>query len=266
MTCRTGALFSCTGRAHRNGAPDWRKGPTDQASPEVGHRTSPLQLAANRAILRGMDWTEALFSAPSGAETLAGLVPQHLPAGLVLFQAGDQAQAFVIVIKGRIEVRLATPSGREMLLYAVEAGQSCVQTTLGLLGDEAYTGTAVTTCATTAVLVPKARFLGLMDRDPRFRGFVLRAFGTRMADLTRVLEQVAFSPIEARLALALLDMGPGGEVRATQAELAARLGTAREVVTRHLHGLSERGLIRTERGRILLLNKEALKEVSLGSM
>jgi CRP/FNR family transcriptional regulator len=210
-----------------------------------------------------MDWTQGLFSAP---ETTASLAPQHLPAGMVLFQAGDQAQAFVIVIKGRIEVRLTTPLGREMLLYAVEAGQSCVQTTLGLLGDEAYTGAAVTTSDTVAVLVPKAMFLTLMDHDKRFRDFVLRAFGTRMADLTRVLEQVAFSPIEARLALALVTMADQGQVRATQADLAARLGTAREVVTRHLHGFALKGLTRTERGRITVLNESGLRQISEGLM
>ncbi len=94
---------------------------------------------------------------------------------MVLFRAGDQAQAFVIVLQGRIEVRLTSVSGREMLLYAVEAGQSCVQTTLGLLGDEVYTGTALTTSETLAVLVPKAVFLSIMDQDKGFRRFVLPA-------------------------------------------------------------------------------------------
>ena len=205
-----------------------------------------------------MDWMDKLFSAPQ----VPGLLPQQLAAGLVLFQAGDAAQGFVIVLEGRIEVRLATASGREMLLYAVEAGQSCVQTTLGLLGDEAYTGTAVTTTETRVILIPKARFLTLVDQDPKFRGFVLRAFGTRMADLTRVLEQVAFASIEARLALALLQMEAGGEVRATQAELAARLGTAREVVARHLNDFAASGLIRTARGRIVLLEPRLLREIS----
>jgi CRP/FNR family transcriptional regulator len=215
-------------------------------------------------ILADMNWTNGLFSTPASAEALHGLVSQRLPAGTVLFQAGDQARAFVIVLQGRIEVRLTSASGREMLLYAVEAGQSCVQTTLGLLGDEAYTGTALTTSDTLAVLVPKAVFLNLMDQDKVFRRFVLRAFGTRMNDLTRVLEQVAFAPMEARLAHALLEMADHGLVHATQAELAARLGTAREVVTRHLQSFALRGFAQTERGLITLLNESGLREVSLG--
>lgn len=212
-----------------------------------------------------MDWTEDLIS-PDSLVLTRGLAPRLVPAGQPLFRAGDRAEAFVIVLKGRIEVRLTSATGREMLLYAVEAGQSCVQTTLGLLGDEAYTGSAVTACDTQLVLVPKLVFLALMDRDPRFRRVVLRAFGTRMADLTRVLEQVAFSPVEARLALALLDLAQEGQVHMTQAELAARLGTAREVVTRHLNGFAARGLITSGRGRIGLSDPGRLREISLGAV
>jgi CRP/FNR family transcriptional regulator len=217
-------------------------------------------------ILPDMDWTKGLFATPASVGAFHGLTPQRLPSGMVVFRAGDQAQAFVIVLKGRIEVRLTAVSGREMLLYAVEAGQSCVQTTLGLLGDEVYTGTALTTMETLVVLVPKAVFLSIMDQDKGFRRFVLRAFGTRMNDLTRVLEQVAFAPMEARLAFALLEMAEQALVHAAQAELAARLGTAREVFTRHLQGFAIRGLAQNARGQVVILNEAGLKEVSRGAL
>ena len=63
-----------------------------------------------------MDWTTGLISTAAALQVLHGLAPQRLPAGMKLFHAGDQAQAFVIVLNGRIEVRLTTASGREMLL------------------------------------------------------------------------------------------------------------------------------------------------------
>ena len=107
---------------------------------------------------------------------------------------------FVVVLSGRIDVTLTGTSGREILLYAVAPGQSCIQTTLGLLGDEAYTGEAVTAGPVEMVLIPRPLFLRLMDEDAGFRAFVLHAFGRRMADLTRVLEQVAFGRIDQRLA------------------------------------------------------------------
>lgn len=196
------------------------------------------------------------------ATVLGHLPVQKVPAGTVLFRPGDAAKSFVLLRKGRIEVRLTSASGREILLYAVEPGQSCVQTTLGLLGDEAYTGEAVAVGAVELSLVPKGDFLWLMGEDAAFRTEVLRAFGLRMADLTRVLEVVAFERIDQRLARALLDLAEDGTVHSTQAELAARIGSAREVVTRQLQVWADAGWVSTHRGRVDLLNTPALLQLS----
>ncbi len=67
-----------------------------------------------------------------------------VPRGVDLFSHGDRAHSFPVVLSGRIDVSLTGPSGREILLYSVESGQSCIQTTLGLLGDEPYSGVATT--------------------------------------------------------------------------------------------------------------------------
>lgn len=207
-----------------------------------------------------MDWMAEL--GPITAETrgeLGGLQRRALPKGLDLFAPGDRAQGFPLVLAGRVEVYLTGPSGREILLYAVEPGQSCIQTTLGLLGDEPYSGTAATVSEAEVVTIPKPLFLRLMDRDAAFRGFVLRSFGQRMADLTRLLEAVAFGKVEARLAGALLDLAEGGVVRATQSDIAARIGSAREVVSRKLDAFAKAGWVVTERGEVHLRDEAALR-------
>lgn len=207
-----------------------------------------------------MDWmTELGAILPETRAELAQLQKRQLPRGLDLFAPGDKAQGFSVVLSGRVEVYLTGPSGREILLYAVEAGQSCIQTTLGLLGDEPYSGTAATVSEAEVVTVPKPLFLRLMDRDPAFRGFVLRSFGQRMADLTRLLEAVAFGRVDARLAGVLLDLAEGGVVRATQSEIAARIGSAREVVSRKLDAFAKAGWVTTERGEVLLRDEAALR-------
>lgn len=209
-----------------------------------------------------MTWTSALSSLSTAAKASLAALPQlALPKNSALFHPGDAAQGFVIVLSGRIEVMLTGPSGREILLYGVEPGQSCIQTTLGLLGDEAYTGAARTVTDAKLVLIPKPLFLQLMHDDASFRSFVLRAFGTRMADLTRVLEQVAFGRIEARLAALLLDRAVDGRITATQAELAARIGSAREVVSRKLDAFVRAGWIETERGQVVVKDAAALQRV-----
>jgi CRP/FNR family transcriptional regulator len=207
-----------------------------------------------------MSWYSALHLDAQSDALLAGLRSRLVPGGTELFHPGEVAQGFVVVLSGRIEVSLVGSSGREIMLYAVEPGQSCIQTTLGLLGDECYSGAAVASGPTELVLIPRALFLRLMDEDAAFRAFVLRAFGRRMADLTRVLEQVAFGRIEQRLAAALLSLAEGDLVTATQSDLAARIGSAREVVSRRLEMFAREGLTRNERGHVRLLRPDLLRQ------
>jgi CRP/FNR family transcriptional regulator len=185
-----------------------------------------------------------------------------VPRGVDLFSHGDRAHSFPVVLSGRIDVSLTGPSGREILLYSVEAGQSCIQTTLGLLGDEPYSGVATTVAETEVIRIPKPMFLRVMDSDPAFRGFVLRSFGQRMGDLTRLLEAVAFGRVDARLAQVLLDLAEGDVVRATQADIAARIGSAREVVSRKLDAFAKAGWVVTDRGEVQLRDLPALRRAA----
>jgi len=196
------------------------------------------------------------------ASTLDRLVPMAVPARTPLFHPGEEVTGFVVVLSGRIEVFLTGPTGRDILLYAVEPGQSCVQSTLGLLGDESYTGEAITKTDCRLVMIPRATFLGLMDRSAEFRGYVFSAFGQRMKSMTQLLEKVAFLKIEARLSEALLARTQDGRVTATHAELAVIIGSAREVVSRRLDALARRGMVRLERGAVQICDADALRRLA----
>lgn len=185
-----------------------------------------------------------------------------VPRGVALFHPGDSAEGFVVVLSGRIEVFLTGPTGREILLYSVEPGQSCVQTTLGLLGSEEYSGEAVTATPARIVMIPRALFLDLMDRSQPFRGFVFGAFARRMQDMMQLLEKVAFQRVEARLAAELLALSEGGEVRATHQDLATRIGSAREVISRRLDGFARRGWVATDRGCVRIADPAALRRLA----
>lgn len=208
-----------------------------------------------------MTWLERtdLAHLPDNARAdLAQLSPVTLPKGRSLFHPGDGAEGFPLVLSGRVEVFLVGPSGRDILLYAVEPGQTCVQTTLGLMGGEPYSGEALTAHETELVLIPKGLFLSLMDRSAPFREFVFRAFADRMKSTVHVLERVAFHRIESRLAEALLDLAEDVTVTATQAELASRIGSAREVISRRLDSFARRGWVRRDRGHVTILDRDAL--------
>jgi len=212
-----------------------------------------------------MGWRARATGLPPLGETataLDALTPMDVPEGAVLFRPGETVKGFVIVLRGRIEVYLTGLSGREILLYEVNPGQSCVQSTLGLMGGEDYSGEAVARTASEIVLVPRDIFLRLMDDDPGFRGFVFAAFAARLQSMMHLLDRVAFQRIETRLAACLLARAEDGRIKATHAEIAVMIGTAREVVSRRLDALARRGIVALERGAVRILDAEALEELA----
>ncbi len=194
---------------------------------------------------------------------LEALKPMHVPARATLFRPGDAAQSFVILLSGRIGVYLTGRNGRELLLYSVTPGETCVQTTLGVLGGAPYTGEAVAESDLVAVMVPPAVFERLMASSPAFRAFVFKAFADRLGDLMFVLEQVAFVKVEQRLAHALIERADDeGRVTLTHQELAVVIGTAREVVSRRLEALASKGVVASERGQIRIINRAELARMA----
>lgn len=192
-------------------------------------------------------------------ERLSAIRPMEVPAGTVLFRPGDEAKGFVLVHSGRVSVYLTGRSGREILLYSVEPGETCIQTTLGLLGGQHYTGEAITETPVSISLIPRALFRELIAQSESFRGFVFKAFADRMADVTRVLEQVAFVKVEQRLAAFLLERAEAdGAVRLTHQAIATGIGSAREVVSRRLDTLRAKGLVDLDRGQIRIADRDGL--------
>ncbi|MDU8929161.1 Crp/Fnr family transcriptional regulator [Alisedimentitalea sp. MJ-SS2] len=201
---------------------------------------------------------------PDARSVLARLTPMQLPAGAVLFHPGEAVKGYAIVLSGRVDVSLTGASGREILLYSVVPGQSCIQSTMGLLGGSDYTAEAVTSTSTELVLLPRDKFLTLVDTSPGFRTIVFRAFADRMQLMMQLLEKVAFQRVECRLAERLVALAntTTGPISITQAELATQVGSAREVISRRLDAWARRGFVRTGRGTVEILDPAALDDIA----
>jgi len=197
---------------------------------------------------------------------LAGVHAGHFARNAILFHPGDAVRGFAIVLSGRVGVYLTGPGGRDILLYDIEPGQTCVQSTLGILGDEDYSAEAICETDCELALIPRDVFQTLLARSPKFRGFVFGSFAKRFQNMMRLLEQVAFVRVENRLAGALLArVDETGTVRATHQELATQVGTAREVVSRRLDIFAKRGLLLLERGSLKITDIAGLQEFSENS-
>ena len=214
-----------------------------------------------------MSWTgeaEGLSALDEGARRrLETLRPADAPKGTVLFRPGEAVKGYVIVLSGSVAVNLVGPGGRDILLYRVQPGQACIQSTLGLLTEEEYSGEAVTEAESRIVLIPREMFLELIDASAGFRRLVFAAFAERTQAMMHVLERIAFQKVESRLAAYLLERaGPDGHLRARQSDMATAIGTAREVISRRLDALARRGAIAHSRGEVRIRSPEMLRALA----
>ena len=195
---------------------------------------------------------------PEDRSALEALPVMPLPRGSVVFRPGDSVQGYALVLSGRIDVSLTGATGREIMLYSVAPGQSCIQTTLGLLAGDDYSAEAVAFIETELVLVPRSLFLSLVDRSSAFRALVFAAFADRMQTMMQLLEKV-----ETRLAERLLQLAPeDGTIRMTHADLAGQVGSAREVVSRRLESWARSGWVSVGRGTITVQDRAALSALA----
>ncbi len=183
----------------------------------------------------------------------------RVPAGTILFRAGDPCRGFVDVLSGRIRVSLTAPNGRDIILYRVEPGQVCLQTFSCLVEGRAYGAEGVAETDLEAALINPGSFSRMLAEDAAFRSRLMQSVAGRFGDFLQLVEDVALNGMEARLAKVLLRLaGTGTVVLATQDALAREAGSAREVVSRQLAGLRRAGLVSSSRGQVQLLDRRAL--------
>jgi CRP/FNR family transcriptional regulator len=186
----------------------------------------------------------------------------HLPAGQVAFRPGDVCENYLMVASGTIRVQKVAENGREIVLYRVEPGETCVLTTSCLLGGARYPAEGITEGAVEAAVLPIARFHEAVAASDGFRRFVFASLGERLSDLMVLVEAIAFGRVDARLAERLLALGgPNGTITTTHQGLAAELGTAREVVSRLLKEFERHGWVALSRGRVEIKDRAALERV-----
>lgn len=186
-----------------------------------------------------------------------------IPAGSVVFQDGTPSNDYTLVIEGVVRVQKLSETGREIVLYRVEEGQSCVLNTSSLMTGREYGAQAVAESEVKAVLLSAEVFHSLLASSAPFRRFVFSVYSTRISDLLCLIEEVAFGRIDMRLAQLLIShTGAGSELKATHYELATELGTAREVISRQLKDFERRGWVKLFRGRIELTERAALSELA----
>ena len=185
-----------------------------------------------------------------------------LPANTVVFDEQQACQGFPLLLGGAIRVVKQAANGRELPLYRVLPGESCIITSSCLLGQMDYNARGITEGETTLALLPRPLFEQLLAQSG-FRDFIFQLFAERMAELMQLVEEVAFRKLDQRLANLLL--GKGRLVQMTHQQLADELGSVREMVSRLLKGFADQGLVRLGREQIEIIDSTGLRRVAGGS-
>jgi CRP/FNR family transcriptional regulator len=189
----------------------------------------------------------------------------QLPARSTVFRQGDQCSNYLLVIEGIVRVISRADNGREIVLYRLGPGDSCVLTTSCLFSQRRYPAEGVTESAVTALAIPASRFNRAIEQSAAFRRFVFATFGEHLGSLIGLVEQVAFGRLDARLARHLLEQAAADNtLQATHQELATELGSAREVISRQLKELEQRGMVSLQRGSLTVLDRPGLVRLAGG--
>lgn len=214
------------------------------------------------------DWTSRfgeLNTLPSYAleQLTASSRLVELKKGDQVFGPGMAPKHYMLIIEGSVRVQQVSEQGREIVLYRIQPGESCALTTSCLLSDEVYQAEGLVEIDSQAVVVPRELFDKLIVASIEFRRFVFSSFTTRITDLMRVVEEVAFQRIETRLSQRLLELAnDANAVHMTHQQLSVELGSAREVVSRQLKEFERNGLIELTRGVVVLVDVESLRKIA----
>lgn len=186
----------------------------------------------------------------------------NLPAGARAFESGGQCEHYLLVTKGVVRVQQVSESGGEIVLYRVGSGETCFLTTASLLAHQVNAAEGVAETMVEAVVLPSTTFDQLIELSPGFRNFVFSGFANRLTDLMVLVDELAFRRIDARLVECLLDRCDAeGFVTMTHKELAAELGSAREVVSRQLKDFERHGWVKLERCRVQVVDPDGFQQV-----
>ncbi len=204
---------------------------------------------------------------------LAGLAEQRLdsllqpqalmqiPAGTQVFAEHQPCQGFPLLIEGSIKVVKLASSGRELMLYRVQPGGSCIISSSCLLGHTDYNARGIAETPLSLLAMPVALFSALMIEHAPFRDFVFHLFADRIGELMQLVEEVAFTRLDQRLAKLILARNET-QIHVTHQQLADELGSVREIVSRLLKGFAAQDLLTLGREQIIVGNREGLQKIA----
>ena len=185
----------------------------------------------------------------------------RIAVGKDIFVEGDSVEAIALMLSGVVRVYKIGENGREITLYRFGLGESCILTANAIMSQQTFPAVALVESEAEAIMIPADTFRDWMRRYDEWRNFLFDLLSQRLASVMSIVDEVVFHRMDARIAALLLKRADLGTIiQMTHQEVAAELGTSREVVSRILEGYDSAGLISSSRGQVEILDAEGLRE------
>ena len=176
-----------------------------------------------------------------------------------IINKGNSVSGAYVVVRGRLRVYSISPSGNEATLYFINPGEVCILALNCIFNNLAYPAWVQTEPDTCVGVIPSLTYRTLFQNEPSIQNLTVHALSVLVFRLMEELEQIHSLNLNERLAKFILMRSEGvGRLRMTQSELAAHLGTTREVIAKLLRKMVADRSVRTLRGVIVVERPEVL--------
>lgn len=187
--------------------------------------------------------------------------------GALVFGEGQACGGLPLVLRGAVKVFRRSESGREIVLYRVGPGETCVLTSSCLLSGEAYSAQGEAEGALRLAMLPPALFQRMIAESPAAREFLFAMLSNRLSGLMERVERLAFHRLDRRLAEFLVERADAGarQLAMTHQAIADEIGSVREMVTRTLGQMAEQGLVELSRAGVRFVDLDGLRALAGGT-
>ncbi|MCJ7520239.1 MAG: Crp/Fnr family transcriptional regulator [Anaerolineaceae bacterium] len=179
----------------------------------------------------------------------------------------DPCEYVYFILKGEVEIYRLSPAGREQILDRLGQG-GCFNLVSALLDNALNQSNARALTACEILVLGKSDFNQMLKQFPGFALATTHFFAERLARMTDLIETLSLYSVRQRVAKFLINQADSQEkinsIRWTQTDMAKRLGTVRDVIGRTLRKFADEGLVRFEREKIMLLDRQGLEKAATG--
>jgi CRP/FNR family transcriptional regulator len=190
----------------------------------------------------------------------------------ILFGEGEEAKGFYVILSGKVKLYKISPEGKEQILHVVSAPDAFAEAALFLEGS--YPAFAEALTDSQLLFFPKRDFIQLIERNPKLSINMIVSLSHFLRRFASLIEELSLKEVSSRIAKYLIDLSmrlskegkspKEVELDLSKTQLASKLGTISETLSRTLAKMKAKGIIDVKGNRILILNREALEELASG--